>query len=269
MRYRVLQAVRQGGLLNIWDQFSFAREKARTARINREFLRANPGYAQPPATLAFDAYNTINLKAYAEIGRRQAEGFAAFMKEHWPAQDDGPRRVLEWGCGPARLIRHMPELLEQLDVEVEGTDYNEATIAWCRDNFPGITFTLNGLNPPLPFDEGRFTASYNFSVVTHLSEEVQMSWASELYRVLRPGGILLMTTHGKNFEHLLTERRELARYNDGEVVIQSKYEEGKKWFLAIHPEAFVKQRLLREFSEVHKLDGAPWAITQDVWLARK
>lgn len=269
MRYRVLQAVRQGGLLNAWDRLSFARERVRTARVNRDFLKANPGYAKPPADLAFDAYNNTNLKLYAEVGRRQAEGFATFMTQHWPAGDGVPHRVLEWGCGPARLIRHMPELLRELDVELHGTDYNLATIEWCRNAIPDITFTLNGLNPPLPFEADTFAASYNFSVVTHLSQEVQLNWTRELHRVLKPGGILIVTTHGRNFEHLLTDRRELASYKAGQVVIQSKYEEGKKWFLAIHPEQFVTNQLLRDFTEVQKLDGGPWNITQDVWLARK
>ncbi|MEL6237551.1 MAG: class I SAM-dependent methyltransferase [Pseudomonadota bacterium] len=269
MRYKILQAVRETGLLGVWDNVSLMRHRLSSARTNREFLAANPGFVAPPVDLTFDAYNTVDLVSYSSVGRRHAEGFAKLVKDHLGPTGEGPLRLLEWGCGPGRLIRHMPDLFADEGFDIYGTDYNSRTIDWCKEALPDIHFALNELNPPLPFDQDFFDATFNYSVFTHLSEEVQLNWARELHRVLKPGGIMILTTHGRNFEYLMADPREQERYKNGEVIVQSKYEEGKKWFFAVHPDEFVKDKLLKDFVGVQKLDGEPWDIAQDVWLARK
>jgi hypothetical protein len=40
---------------------------------------------------------------------------------------------------------------------------------------------------------------YAISVFTHLSAELQDLWMKELRRIVRPGGHLLITTHGESF----------------------------------------------------------------------
>jgi SAM-dependent methyltransferase len=54
------------------------------------------------------------------------------------------------------------------------------------------------MNPPLPFEDASFDLVYSISVFTHLDEEMQDAWLNELKRVLRPGGILIITVHGLN-----------------------------------------------------------------------
>jgi hypothetical protein len=56
--------------------------------------------------------------------------------------------ILAWGCGPGRIIRHMPDLFDESG-QCHGTDYNFRSIAWCRENLPGIQFAINDLKPPL------------------------------------------------------------------------------------------------------------------------
>ncbi len=70
--------------------------------------------------------------------------------------------------------------------------------------------------------------------------------------------------------YLLTDPAERQRFDAGEVVEQAQYAEGRKWFFAIHPPAYVRDRLLAEFGSVQKVATSPQAcIQQDVWLARK
>jgi len=59
---------------------------------------------------------------------------------------------------------------------------------------PFAEFDINALSPPLVYGEGSFGLIYTFSVFTHLSEALQVSWLAELSRVLKPGGYLLLTT---------------------------------------------------------------------------
>ena len=118
--------------------------------------------------------------------------------------------------------------------------------------------------------DASFDAVYNFSVLTHLSETVQLQWVREMHRVLRPGGLLICTTHGKAYRYLLSMESERARFDAGELVEQGRYEEGKKWFFAVHPERWLREKLFAGFEDVQRVSTTSAdAILQDVWTARK
>jgi SAM-dependent methyltransferase len=59
-----------------------------------------------------------------------------------------------------------------------------------------VTVRLNGEQPPLPFADASFDLAFSVSVHTHLAESSAGTWTDELGRVIAPGGILLVTTHG-------------------------------------------------------------------------
>lgn len=268
MKYHILSATRSLGLLPAFDRMAFLRKRARAARGNRAFRARHPDFAVPPAALAFDAYNQVDWADYHALGIRHASLFAQLIHQHRP--DGRDFSVLEWGCGPGRLIRHMPDLLADRSARIVGTDYNPATIAWCEANLPGIAFALNGLAPPLPFPDDSFDAAYTFSVFTHLSRDMHEAWAAELLRVLKPDGLLIATTHGDHYRYLLTGRGERAAYDRSELVTQQRFEEGKKWFFAIHPPAYVRAMLLRDFERVEQVrPDAEAGMTQDVWIGFK
>lgn len=268
MKYHILNATRSLGLLPVLDRMTYLRRSAKAARTNRDFLRRNPGFAVPPVELAFDAYHKVDWTDYHEVGQRHAGFFASLIRQHCIASDDFT--VLEWGCGPGRLIRHMPGLLAGFDPRVIGTDYNPATIDWCKAKLPGMEFALNHLAPPLPFPDNSVDATYNFSVFTHLSAEMHEAWIAELYRVLKPGGFLITTTHGDYYRYLMTQKSEVATYERGDLVVQNQFEEGKKWFFAIHPERYVRDTLLKDFIGVARVKpDASVGMTQDVWVGFK
>ncbi len=264
-KYKMLGWIRNLGLLKQADDFKFLVKKFRMFSRNRDFIKMNPGFPVPPESLAFDAYNMFDWEEYKDGGNRHAQVFADIINQHLPA---GNLKVFEWGCGPGRLIRHMPALIPG-NPEVHGSDYNPETIDWCQENLADINFARNELKPPLPFDENTFDAIYNFSVLTHLTEENQIEWIGELRRVLKPGGIIICSTHGDHYRKLLNEE-ELADYDADRLVIQARYSEGKKWFFAIHPRPFVKNTLLKDFREINRLSVKPTAhMEQDLWVGRK
>jgi predicted SAM-dependent methyltransferase len=128
---------------------------------------------------------------------------------------------------------------------------------------------MNGLNPPLLFSNNFFDFIYSISVFTHLSEETGLSWAKELYRVLKPNGILLITTSGDSAytqEMLVDEKKKYEREG---VVVRGQYPEGKKMYLARHSPNYVREKLLNQFEIIeHVPSGFPF-IEQDYWIARK
>src|SRR5581483_8009602 len=72
-------------------------------------------------------------------------------------------------------------------------------VDWCRENLSFASFMRNGLAPPLDLDDETFDLAYALSVFTHLTEDLQRAWRDELHRVLRPGGLLLLSTHGRSY----------------------------------------------------------------------
>lgn len=268
MKFMIIRAIRLTGLLKFADTCKYYLGRIQARHRNARFASEYPDFPTPSEHLAFDALNHVDWYSYRESGLTHAGIFARAILENTPS--NARLSILEWGCGPGRLIRHMPDLLGERAIALTGTDYNIESIEWCRANLPNIRFELNQLNPPLSFPDNSFDVIYNFSVLTHLSEAVQVAWVQELFRVLKPGGLMLCTTHGDAYRYLLASQTEQARYDAGEVVVQGNYAEGKKWFFAIHPEAFVRQKLLVGWKDVRRYPtGEKDKVLQDFWLARK
>ena len=266
-KYKLIDALRAAHILKFVDWLKYWVHRGRVAPANLEFKRQNPEFPLPPHDLAFDAYNHVHWPTYKRVGRLHAEVFANVVKRHFAP---GKLSIMEWGCGPGRLIRHFPALLGEYDLQLTGSDYNGRSIEWCGENLEGIRFVRNDLMPPLPFEDEQFEVLYCFSVFTHLSEEVQKAWAAEIKRVLKPGGLFICSTHGNEYRHLLTSKDDHRSYEAGDVVVKGKYMEGKKWYLAIHPEKFVKEDLLGDFDNVTRVEvGDDKKLVQDVWASRK
>jgi SAM-dependent methyltransferase len=120
-------------------------------------------------------------------------------------------RVLDWGCGSARLTRH----LIGLNSGTWGADIDRDNVAWCNANIREGHFHHVDLWPPTSFAGAEFDLVTGVSVFTHLDEADQFRWLAELARITRPGAILLMSVRG--FHALAYERlnpdigRRLAR----------------------------------------------------------
>jgi SAM-dependent methyltransferase len=267
MKRHVLAFIRSAGLLRRADRVMLIRGRLAARARNREFAQANPDFATPPEDLSFDAYNHVDWTAYRDTGRQHAEVYARLIAESTPGEK---LDILEWGCGPGRIIRHMRDCLPGREITLTGTDVNDRSVAWCERHIPGISFAVNAFLPPLPLADESFDATYNFSVFTHLSEPAQKAWAREMLRVLKPGGLLICSTHGDFYRDRLAQHHEASRYGDGELIVQAGYEEGKKWYLALHPPRYVRDELLKGFTHVRAVQVAPGSnLHQDIWIASK
>jgi SAM-dependent methyltransferase len=102
-------------------------------------------------------------------------------------------RVLDWGCGCGRVSRYF---LPLPGAAVTGVDVDPENVAWCRANLPGGAWDVVPLRPPTTLPAAGFDLAFGVSVFTHLKEPEQYAWLDELRRVLRPGGLALMTFHG-------------------------------------------------------------------------
>lgn len=232
---------------------------------NKTFITSNPSYKVPPKALAYDAYSAPDWDFYKDSGEKTA--LALFEIACQYLQKNTLAHVLEWGCGPARVIRHIHHSFG-VETEVWGCDYNPESIKWCANNISDVKFLLNALTPPLPFYKNYFDFIYSISVFTHLSELVSQQWIDELHRITRPNGILVISTNGDSrLSFLLPE--ELSVYKATGILIRDKFEEGKKMFWACHSPKYLREKLFKNFTV---LDFVPEGFPhtgQDMWVLRK
>ena len=131
--------------------------------------------------------------------------------------------VLDWGVGCSRIMRQWAPLFGT--ISFTGTDIDQRMIDWDVANIPGPRFAVNGAEPPLPCGDEEFDLAYGASVFTHLDEAMQQRWLAELARVLKPGGVLLLSTHGPSvFElnrHTFSDTEVAAFRDHGFVYIRN------------------------------------------------
>lgn len=106
-------------------------------------------------------------------------------------------RILDFGCGCGRVLRHLRPALKP-DQELFGADVDHEAVDWISNNYPGITGVKFDLLPPSKLADASIDLVVNQSVFTHLPEEVQFAWLAELHRVVKVGGILILSFHGRN-----------------------------------------------------------------------
>jgi ubiquinone/menaquinone biosynthesis C-methylase UbiE len=226
---------------------------------------ASAEYPLPPARLRFRVAENANVLNFFTVGMRTAERLQEAMAyaefELW----DGAA-ALDFGCGCGRtllwLVRKYPQ------VRWHGADVDAESIDWCRASLPGGVFSVNGPLPPLPYPDGSFDLIYGVSVFTHLSEEHQRAWLPELRRVLRPGGLLLLSFHSKNVWQPSEDAGAVER--DGFVFRTSSKLKGilPEWYqTAFQSQPSIVSALAAHFTQVGYLERN--LGDQDVAVARK
>jgi len=103
--------------------------------------------------------------------------------------------IVDFGCGCGRMLLWMEQLGRKR--ALHGTDIDAEAIGWCREHVPYAEVTVNDADPPLPYLDGAFDLVFSHSVFTHVDEQRQDAWLSELRRVTTPGGLLVLSSQGE------------------------------------------------------------------------
>ena len=131
--------------------------------------------------------------AFAEGGRQTAAVVADLVRAAG-RQPGQLRSVLDFGCGPGRVLPHFAALAPQ--AACVGCDVDAAAIDWAARAHRTLGWSLCSFHPPLPYEDDRFDLVYAISVFSHLDRGVAGMWLSELRRVLAPDGMALLSVHG-------------------------------------------------------------------------
>jgi 2-polyprenyl-3-methyl-5-hydroxy-6-metoxy-1,4-benzoquinol methylase len=259
MKQHVLKWLRDIGFLGFADQLHYYYHVLISIRDNKRFHQQYPSFSTPPTRLAFESYGHTNWFEYRDMGAAHARIIEKLIREKLAEK---PVRLLEWGCGAGRILRHLNHVDHW---DVNGVDVDQEPVSWCKKYLPEMNVSLSEFSPPLCFETESFDVVYHYSVWTHLSHEMIEIWIKELKRVLKPGGIMIATTHGDAYlPMLLSEEQQL--FKQGEIVSRNQIAEGQKYFLSFHPESRMKELLSQFFSSVEHWPASPTSvIPQDIW----
>ena len=158
-----------------------AEELERVAPLPPRALAIRAGVPDPADVIA----------SYRAVGR---DSRATILQLLGPAWSFEGKRVLDFGCGSGKVMRHF--LAEAADCELWGCDIDERSVDWINAELsPPLHAFANAEAPPLEQPTASFDLVWSISVFTHLTDH-WAGWLSELHRVLRPGGLAIISFLG-------------------------------------------------------------------------
>jgi SAM-dependent methyltransferase len=186
-----------------------------------------------------------------------------------PGWDWDGKRVLDFGCGSGRVLRHFAS--EASASEFYGCDIDEPSIAWNSASLsPPFRFFVNELMPPLALADGSLDLIWAMSVFTHISD-TWSAWLLELHRLLSPGGIVIASYLGEGVWPDLVE--EPYREDEVGIAVLRLWEGHDAW--VFHSEWWLREHWGRAFDVLTvrrpqaRADGSPEMTHSYVVLRRR
>jgi 2-polyprenyl-3-methyl-5-hydroxy-6-metoxy-1,4-benzoquinol methylase len=136
------------------------------------------------------------------------------FKAYVVAQDVIQGNVLEVGCGEGRGV----ELLMSKASQFTAVDKIEEALQVLRKRFPAGKFISMNIPPLGSLPDNTYDCIVSFQVIEHIENDVL--FLKELHRVLKPGGVAMLTTPNRKLslsrnpwhirEYLASELKDLA-----------------------------------------------------------
>lgn len=122
--------------------------------------------------------------------------------------------MLDFGAGVGRTMQYFNfndnYLLYACDVDPSAVEY-------LTKLFSNVQVYNNYFEPPLIYQSNFFDIIYSVSVWTHLPLNLQEPWLNEMHRILKPGGLALITTIGV-YGHDRRTHLQAANYSREELI---------------------------------------------------
>ena len=144
------------------------------------------------------------------------------------------KTILDFGCGWGRITRFF--LKDIYATNIHAIDVDPLIVEVTKQIIPGINVEPCNPSPPLNYENNSMDYVIAYSVFSHLAENVQIEWIREFSRILKPNGLLVVTTHSRNFldfcksligqEHESNWHKALATAFEDIESVKKQYDEG-------------------------------------------
>lgn len=105
-------------------------------------------------------------------------------------------RILDYGCGCGRVARHIvPESIKYM-----GVDIDDIAVEWCKEHLGHIGH-FDNISAMSAIPDGALDAIMSVSVFTRIDFDVQEELITEFFRMLKVGGIIVLSIHGTYAAH--------------------------------------------------------------------
>lgn len=180
---------------------------------------------------------------YSAHENRTWEYYEVYLKRF----RNNPSPILEMGCGLGLFL----EACKDNDVTAIGVEFDDEGVAACTER--GLEVYQHDLNYPLTFLEDElFEAVIANQVIEHIPPSAQENLVSEAYRLLKPGGQILLTSPCRHWEEARADKFHIALLTPSEI---------KKLVLDA---GFEKENM--GYNRSQKISGLPDEIVEDLWV---
>ena len=168
-------------------------------------------------------------------------------------------KILDVGCGPGNLFRNLSDV-----GKVFGIDISLPALSLCQKKYSNV---INGKADELPVRECSFDVIILLDVLEHMADDAKA--IKEIYRILKPGGIVLMTvpayrilwgSHDEIYQHY----RRYGLHEIKKVVINAGFTVKK--LMAFEAVFFIPLLLFRKFKNILGYSKSDDFIEVPHWL---
>jgi SAM-dependent methyltransferase len=220
--------------------------------------RPYPPFELANRVLSLDGWGEP-FAAYERLGAETKDALLDLLPDDWSFEG---KRVLDFGCGAGRTLRHFLDEGER--GEIWGADIDAASISWLEANLcPPLHALRCKPAPPLGLEEGSFDLIWAISVFTHLADH-SLAWLAELHRLLKPDGLLMASYTGRWSSELLAGEP----WNEDRVgmnVLRHDQSWDKGGPMVLMSDWWVREHWRRAFEFVAvepQVHGQTWALMQ-------
>lgn len=236
--------------------------------LDKYYLKRTDFAHLPPARLRYRTHGAPDIDSFLSVGKKCSQDIeAALMKINRDLSSF--KHILDFGCGCGRTLIWFAE--HSRSSYFYGTDIDVDAISWCRNNLDFANFGINKSLPPLQYPSEMFDLIYAISVFTHLNEDYQFHWLSELKRIAKAKAILLLTVHGRHCWMNLPNEDVANIERAGFIFFTTNAMKGifPEWYqIAYHTKEYVLNRYAKYFDV---LDYIPRGLNdhQDIIILQK
>jgi SAM-dependent methyltransferase len=140
--------------------------------------------------------------------------------------------IMDFGVGWGRVLRFF--MRDFRTENMMGVDINPDLLGICKTTFGFGAFIQSNAMPPVDIEDASIDYIVGYSVFSHLSEEACLAWIKEFGRIIRPGGMVALTTRGRWFLDYCKNLKDdtgypsaLSRMFDNFEEAKSRYDQGE------------------------------------------